>query len=60
MADKVHFSGIWTTFDAYIILYHNEDISGFRDALSHILTPPSRSPNRETVQTRSDTTECGA
>ena len=23
------YSGIWTTFDVYIIPYHNEDISGF-------------------------------
>ena len=29
MADKVPFSGIWTTFEAYIIPHHNEDISGF-------------------------------
>ena len=29
MSDKVPFSGILTTFDAYIIPYHNEDISGF-------------------------------
>ena len=29
MADKVPILGIWTTFDAYSIPYHNEDISGF-------------------------------
>ena len=29
MAKKGPFSGIRTTFDAYIISYHDEDISGF-------------------------------
>ena len=29
MANNVPFSGIWTTFDPYIIPYHNKDISGF-------------------------------
>ena len=29
MDDKVPFSGIWTTFEAYILPHHNEDISGF-------------------------------
>ena len=29
VVDKVPFSGIWATFDAYTITYHNEDIQGF-------------------------------
>ena len=29
MANKGPISGICATFDAYIIPYHNEDISGF-------------------------------
>ena len=29
MTDKVTFLGILTTFDAFIIPYHNKDISGF-------------------------------
>ena len=49
MVDKVPFTGIWTTFGAYIIPYHNEDISGFNltygvqiqkgYAFSHIIDP---------------------
>ena len=29
MANKGPITGIWASFDAYIISYHDEDISGF-------------------------------